>query len=60
MNYNLKEAFEIACDRDMYTQLVCRAMAWSHQADWRRKRRLKEETAGPEACGRRRRQKAEA
>ena len=54
MNYNLKEAFEIAYDRDIYNQLVCRAVARSHQADWRRKRRLKEETDGPEACGRRR------
>ena len=51
MNYNLKEAYEIAYDRDMYTQLVCRAVAWSHQADWWRKCRLKEETARPEACG---------
>ena len=55
MNYNLKEAFEIAYDRDIYSQLVCRAVARSHQAEWRRKRRLKEETAGPEAWGRRRR-----
>ena len=46
MTYNLKEAFEIAYDRDIYTQLVCRAVSRSHQADWRRKRRLKEETAG--------------
>ena len=38
MNYDLKEAFEIAYDRDMYTQLVCRKVAWSHQANWRRKR----------------------
>ena len=55
MNHNLKEAFEIAYDRDIYTQLVCPAVARSHQADWRRKRHLKEDTAGPEACGRRRR-----
>ena len=55
MNYNLKEAFEIAYDRYIYTQLVCRAVARSHQDDLWRKRRLKEETAGPEACGRRRR-----
>ena len=54
LNYNLKEAFEIAYDRDIYTQHVCRAVARSHQADWRRKRRLKEEMAGPEACGWRR------
>ena len=54
MNYNLKEALEIAYDRDIYTQRVCRAVARSHQTDWRLKRRLKEETAGPEACGRRR------
>ena len=53
MNYNLKEAFKIAYDRDIYTQLVCPAVAGSHQADWRHKRRLKEETARPEACGRR-------
>ena len=52
MNYKLKEAFEIAYDRNIYTKLVCRAVARSHQADWRRKRRLREETAGPEACGR--------
>ena len=45
MNYNLKEAFEIAYDRHIYTQLVCRAVARSHQADWWCKRRLKEETA---------------
>ena len=51
MNYNLKEAFEIAYDIDIYTQLVCHTVARSHQADWRHKRRLKEETAGP---GRRR------
>ena len=53
INHNLKEAFDIAYDRDMYTQLVCRAVARSHKAEWRRKRRLKEESAGPEACGRR-------
>ena len=33
INYNLNEAFEIAYDRDMYTQLVCCAVARSHQAD---------------------------
>ena len=33
MNYNLKEVFEIAYDRDIYTQLVCRAVARSHQAN---------------------------
>ena len=53
MNYNFKKNIQIAYDWDMYTLLVCRAVARSHQADWRRKRRLKEETAGPEACGRR-------
>ena len=26
MNHNLKEAFDIAYDRYMYTQLVCRAV----------------------------------
>ena len=36
MNYNLKEAFEIAYDRDIYSQLVCHAVVRSHQADWRR------------------------
>ena len=52
MNYTLKEAFEIAYDRDMYTQLVWRPIVWSHQADWWPKRHLKEETAGPKVCGR--------
>ena len=53
MNYNLKEAFKIAHYRDMYTQLVCRVVVRNHQANWRRRRRLKEQTAGPEACERR-------
>ena len=43
MNCTLKESFAIAYDGDMYTQLVCRAVARSHQDDWRHKRRLKEE-----------------
>ena len=46
--------FEKACDRDIYTQLVCRAVVQSQQAGWWCKRRLHEETAGPEACGWRR------
>ena len=34
-------------------QFVCRIVARNNQRDWRRKRRSKEETSGPEACGRR-------
>ena len=54
MKLNLNEAFQKAYDRNMYTRLVCRAVVRSHQADWRRGRRLKEEMARPEACGRQR------
>ena len=53
MNCDLKEAFETAYDRDMYTQLVCHAVARNHQPEWRCKRRLKEKTAGQEVCRRR-------
>ena len=55
MNYDLNAVCGIACDRDIYTQLVCRAVVQSHQADWWCKRRLHEDTAGPEACVWRRR-----
>ena len=55
---NLNKAFKIVYDRAIFTQLICRAVARSHQAGWRRKGRLKEETVGPETCGRRRVQKS--
>ena len=51
MNYKLNEVFETANDRDIDTQ---RAVDRSHQANWRRKCRLKEEMARPEECRRRR------
>ena len=63
----MNEAFKIAYDRDRYSELVCRAVAGSHQAIWRKKRRhlsgsvwteVTKPSEGrngdtcPEACGR--------